>query len=77
MQMQRATFVQGISRLQPFILKRYQSLKLGVENEIAQCSQSDILVCLRGTTHFSHDIFDVFTLQPLSFRDFFYVRLHT
>ena len=48
MQMHHATFVQGVSGLQPFVPKRYQSLKLRVENAIARYSRSEILVYLRG-----------------------------
>ena len=35
MQMQHATFVEGVSGLQPFVPKRYQSVKLRVANAVA------------------------------------------
>ena len=54
MQMQHTTFVLGVSGLQPFVPKRYQSMKLRVENAIARYSLSEILVYLRGIAHLSH-----------------------
>ena len=54
MQMQHATYLQGVSGLQPFLPKRYQSLKLRVENAIARYSVSEILVYLRGIASLSH-----------------------
>ena len=54
MQMQHATFVQGVSGLQPFVPKRYESLKLRVANAVARYSRSEILVYLRGIAYLSH-----------------------
>ena len=78
MQMQRATFGQGVSRLQPFVPKQYQSLKLRVENALAWYLCSEILVYLHGIAYLSHKqtpIFDVFTLWTFSFIGLFHVRL--
>ena len=54
MQMQHATFVQGVSGLQPFVPKRYQSVKLRVANAVARYSRSEILVYWRGIAYLSH-----------------------
>ena len=54
MQMQHATFLQGVSGLQPFVPNRYQSVKLRVANAIARYSRSEILVYLRGIEYLSH-----------------------
>ena len=54
MQMQHATFLQGVSGLQSFVPNRYQSVKLGVANAIARYSRSEILVYLRGIAYLSH-----------------------
>ena len=52
MQMQHATFVQGVSGLQPFVPKRYQLVKLCVANAIAQYLSSEIfLMYLRGIAY--------------------------
>ena len=47
MQMQHATFVQGNSGLQPFVPKRYQSVKLCVTNAMARYSCRDFSVLAR------------------------------
>ena len=59
MQMRHPTFAQGISGLQPFIPKPYQSVKLRVANGMARYLLSEILVYLRGTAYFPQTlIFD-------------------
>ena len=62
---QHATFVQGVSGLQPFVPRRYQAMKLRVANATARYSRSEILVYSRGIENLSHKytlIFDVVTL---------------
>ena len=54
MQMQHAAFVQGVSGLQPFVPKQYQSIKLRVANAIARYSRSEVLMYLRGIAYLSH-----------------------
>ena len=55
MQMQRTSFLQGISGSQPSVPKRYQRLKQRVQNAVARYSLSDILVYLRGIAHLSYN----------------------
>ena len=54
MQMQHATFMQGVSGLQPFVPKRYRSVKLLVANAMSRYSRSEILEYLRGIAYLSH-----------------------
>ena len=54
MQMQPAAFMQGVSGLQLFVQKRYQSMKLRVANATTRYSFGEILVHLRGIAYLSH-----------------------
>ena len=54
MQMQHATFVQGVSGLQQFVPKRYQSVKVCVANAMARNLRIEILVYLRGIAYLLH-----------------------
>ena len=54
MQMQHTAFVQRVSGLQPFVPKRYQSVKLFDTKAMARYFRSESLVYLRGIAYLSH-----------------------